>query len=133
MSDHKKIKTFVQQTLGCSCPEEVFSNIDCRLNISIDKILLSHKINIGNKLLIFIVELEEPDLLKEILISLLDTGKRERDKGGFNRFRLVLASDRPDLMHKHAFDIFGALEKDERVHLHVVHKNDIKTVLSVEC
>ena len=121
-----EIKTFVQQTLGCGCPEEVFSHIDCQLNIPLDTFLLSHRINIGNKLLVFIVELKGHDSLREALTSLLDAGKKERDSGGFNRFRLVLASDNPDLMQKHAFDIFDTLEKDERIHLHVVHKNSCK-------
>jgi hypothetical protein len=123
-----KIKPFVQQTLGCSCPEEVFSHIDCRLNIPVGRILLSHKINVGNKLLIYIVELKDSYSLKDALTSLIYAGKKERDTAGFNRFRLVLASDKTQLMKKHAFDIFDALEKDERVHLHVVHKDEVKAL-----
>ena len=120
-----KIKTFVQQKLGCGCPEEVFAYIDCRSNIPLDKILLRNKINIGNKLLIYILELNDSDSLKETLTSLVNAGKEERDRGGFNRLRIVLAADKPSIVHKHAFDIFDTLEKDERIHLHVVHKDDI--------
>jgi hypothetical protein len=122
----EKIKAFVQKTLGCGCPEEVFSYIDCRSNITSDNILLKNKINIGNRLLIFIVELHDPDPLKETLTLLVDTGKKERDRFGFNRFRLVLAVEKPNMVHKDAFDIFDTLEKDERVHLHVIHREEIK-------
>jgi hypothetical protein len=37
----------------------------------------------------------------------------------------VLAADKPSIVHKQAFDIFDKLEKDDRVHLHIVHKEDI--------
>ena len=119
-------KTFVQKTLGCGCPEEVFTYIDCRSNIPLNNILLSNKINIGNKLLIFIVEVNNPDSLKETLTSLVDEGIRERDSIGFNRFRIVLAIDKPGMFKRYACDIFDTLERDERVHMHVVHKDDIQ-------
>ena len=51
---------------------------------------------------------------------------KERDSFGFNRYRLVLAADNPSIFKKHACDIFDTLEKDERVHMHVVHKDDIE-------
>jgi len=125
MVKKEKIKTFVQKTLGCGCPEEAFTYIDSRSNIPLNNILLSNKINIGNKLLIFIVEVNDPDSLKETLTSLVDAGTKERDGFGFNRFRLVLAADNPGTFKQHACDIFDTLEKDERVHLHVIHKDDI--------
>ena len=125
MLQKEKIKTFVQKTLGCGCPEEVFTSIDCRSNIPLNNVLLRNKINIGNKLLIFIVEVNTHDSLKETLTSLVDAGIKERDCGGFNRYRLVLAVDNPSMFKQHACDIFDTLEKDERVHIHVVHKDDL--------
>jgi hypothetical protein len=125
MLEKEKIITFVQKTLGCGCPEEVFQYIDCRSNIPSKNILLSNRINIGNKLLIFIVEINDTDLLEETLGSLVDAGIKERDGSKFNRFRLVLAADNPSVFKQHAHDIFDTLEKDERVHLHVIHKDDV--------
>jgi hypothetical protein len=56
----ENIKTFVRQTLGCACPEEVFKRIDCQSDIKLnDNILLSSKINVGNKLLIYVVEIND--------------------------------------------------------------------------
>jgi hypothetical protein len=125
MLQKEQIKLFAQKTLGCGCPEDVFTYIDCRSNIPLNNILLSNKINIGNKLLIFIVEVNDPDSLKETLKSLVYTGIKERDGSGFNRVRIVLTTDNPGTFKKHACDIFDSLEKDERVHLHVIHKDDI--------
>jgi hypothetical protein len=125
MVQKEKIKIFVQKTLGCGCPEEVFTYIDCRSNIPLNNILLRNKINIGNKLLIFVVEVNDFDSLKETLTSLVDAGTKERDSFGFNRFRIVLAADNPSIFKQHACDIFDTLEKDERVHMHVVHKDEI--------
>ncbi len=122
----EKIKTFVQKTLGCSCPEEVFTHIDCRSNIPLNNMMLRNKINLGNRLLIFVVEVNNYDSLKETLTSLVDAGIRERDSIGFNRFRLVLAADNQGILKKRADDIFDTLERDERVHMHVVHKDDIQ-------
>jgi len=121
----EKIKVFVQKTLGCGCPEEVFKYIDCRSNILLNNILLSNRINIGNKLLIFVVEASNFDSLEETLISLVDAGIKERDSGKFNRVRLVIAVDNPSVFTRHVYDIFDTLAKDERVHLHIVHKEEI--------
>jgi len=85
----EEIKTFVRQTLGCGCPEEVFQYIDCQSNISVDDIPLMGKINIGNRLLIYIVEINDINSLKNVLSFLIGKGMKERDGSNFNRFRLV--------------------------------------------
>ena len=125
MGQKEHIKTFVQKTLGCGCPEDVFTYIDCRSNIPLNNIRLRNKINIGNRLLIFIVEVNDPDSLKETLKSLVDAGTKERDGVGFNRVRIVLVADSPGTFKQRACDIFASLEKDERVHLHILHKDEI--------
>jgi len=132
MGQKEHIKTFVQKILGCGCPEEVFTYIDCRSNIPLNNILLNNKINIGNRLLIFIMEVNDPDSLKETLKSLVDAGIKEKNGSGFNRVRIVLVADNPGTFKQNACDIFDSLEKDERVHLHVIHKDEIKE-LRAEC
>ena len=58
----QKIKEFVRKTLGCNCPEEVFQNIDCKSDVTIDEnIALDYEINIGNRLLIFAASIDEVD------------------------------------------------------------------------
>ncbi len=124
MAHHEKIKAFVQQTLGCGCPEEVFYSIDYQSNIKVnDQILLRDKIIIGKRLLIYVVEVNNTDYLNQTLPFLFDIGKKERDEKGFNRFRLVVAADAFNEIKQVAENIFKNIEKDEKVHLHFVLKN----------
>ena len=56
-------------------------------------------------------------------------GKNERDKKGFNRFRLVIVSDKTNEIKQVAHTMFEVLEdKDEKVHLHIVNKNEFPTL-----
>lgn len=122
----EKIKTFVKHTLGCACPEEVFEYINCQSNIKLnDDIVLSNKINIGNRLLIYVIETNNPGSIKNNLPFLINTGKTERDNLRFNRFRLVLVTDTLDEIKATAESIFNTINKDEKVHLHVVHKDKV--------
>ncbi|MBU2578223.1 hypothetical protein KKA69_05370 [Patescibacteria group bacterium] len=127
MKNYENIKTFVRQTLGCGCPEEVFEYIDCQTNITLNYGVLCNRINIGNRLLIYIVEVHNGDSLKNVLPILIAMGKKERDNLKFNRFRLVLASDNIDKTKKVAEDIFRTIEKDEKIHLHIILKTDLPT------
>jgi hypothetical protein len=123
--DRDIIKTFVQKTLGCGCPEEVFKYIDCQFNIKIDDIVLSSKINIGNRLLIYVVNVNDQKSLKNILSFLINTGKNERDNLNFNRFRLVLMTDKLSEIKETAETIFRTISEDEKVHLHVIDKKKV--------
>ena len=66
------------------------------------------------------------ELLKDTLKSLVDAGRNERDSFRFNRFRLVLAADNPGMFKQHIYDVLDSLERDERIHVHVVHIAEIK-------
>jgi hypothetical protein len=123
--DKEIIKTFVKQILGCACPEEVFEYIDCKSNIQLNDIVLSNKINIGNRLLIYLIEIINPGPIKNILPLLLSAGIKERDGLGFNRFRLVLVSDKVDEIKEVAESLFKTTNKDEKVHLHVISKDKV--------
>ena len=127
MTNNEKIKLFVIQTLGCACPEEVFQYIDCQHNIKLnDDILLHNKINIGNRLLIYIVEMNNPSFIKINLPLLIETGKKERDNSGLNRFRLVVVTESVNQIKHIAGSVFENLKyKDDKIHLHIIHKNEI--------
>ena len=121
--DRDAIKFFVQRTLGCGCPEDVFKFIDCQFNTKLnDEIVLRNKINIGNRLLIYVLEVNNTAPVRNILPFLVNAGKTERDNLKFNRFRLVLVTDRVDEIKESAGSLFNAINKDEKVHLHVIHK-----------
>ena len=123
--DRKKIKAFVQNTLGCGCPEEVFQHIECESGIDYHGIKLLYKINIGSRLLVYVLPVKTSDSLKKLLPRIVDIGKGERDGAGFNRFRLVLASDNGEAMRQIAEDLFESIQKDENIFLHVLPKSSI--------
>jgi len=127
---NKKIKFFIQKTLGCNCPEEVFRHIDCQSHVPVNKIIVKNRFNIGNRLLIYVIEVSDTISLQTILPLLLHAGQKERDEAGFNRFRLVLETDRAHEVKRAAEEIFKGISKDEKIHLHVIHKENIPDCLS---
>jgi hypothetical protein len=122
MMNDKEIKVFVRETLGCGCPEEVFQYMDYQSNIMSGDVLLRARINVGNRLLIYVVDVEKRESIRNILSRLIDIGKKERDDLGFNRFRLVLASDNMNEIRRTSEELFRDSGKDEKVHLHIVQK-----------
>ena len=123
MQMHPKIKRFVQETLGCSCPEEVFNKIDYQKE---SDGISGRKITVGDRLLIYIISTDRESDIQGVIDSALERGVVERDKKGFNRFRLVLVTSCPDelrSMSENAFDSSG--HTDEKTHLHIVSESDV--------
>ena len=121
-----KIKAFVRQTLGCTCPEEVFDFVDCQRDIELPpQILLTNKINIGNRLLIYIVETDDIIFTRIKLPVIFQLGKKERDSKAFNRVRVVIVIDKVDEIKLIAENIFKNLpDKDDKMHLHLISRNE---------
>jgi hypothetical protein len=125
MINKERIKTFVRETLGCGCPEEVFQYIDCQSDIQTEDIRLRARINVGNRLLIYIADADDPKSLRNLLPRLLEIGRKERDRLGFNRFRLVLTADHTGPIAESAGEVFrDDASVDEKMHLHVVRRTD---------
>ena len=123
MQMYPEIKRFVQEALGCSCPEEVFNKIDYQKE---NDGISGRKVNVGDRLLIYIISIDRKSNIQGVITSALEQGVEERDKKGLNRFRLVLVSSRPDELRssaEHAFDSSGYT--DEKTHLHVVNESDV--------
>jgi hypothetical protein len=123
----ERIKHFIQHTLGCSCPEEVFQSIDVRSNLRLSSfITLDSAIIIGNRLLVYIAEAGSAGCIEEHLPVLVAAGKKERNEKGLNRFRLVLVADNPEEVRQIAVRQFEELRgNDEKVHLHVISRSAI--------
>ncbi|MBN2271112.1 MAG: hypothetical protein JXN61_10890 [Sedimentisphaerales bacterium] len=122
------IEQFVRNTLGCTCPDEVFERIDCRAKFALPGgITLDYRINIGGRLLIFVLDIDRFDSVASILPLLVSAGIEDRDNAGFNRFRLVLLAESPDRLSDNAFDLFNSLPTDEKTHLHILAKKDFPT------
>ncbi len=125
MTENKAIKDFVRNTLGCNCPEEVFKYIDCRSIENIDEYIEpAYEINIGNRLLIFAAAIDEVDSLRSAIPKLVRAGIKKRDENKFNRFRLVLLTAPEIDIAEQASEIFSSLAADDKVHLHVINKDD---------
>jgi hypothetical protein len=125
MRNEDLIKTFVKKTLRCNCPDEVFNLIECQSNISLSHLILGRKINIGNRLLVYIFEVKDEESLNHVLPFLIESGKAERDELGFNRFRLVLATESKSSVREVAQNIFNNINQDEKIHLHIISKKEI--------
>jgi len=123
MADREKIKAFVQDVLGCGCAEEVFRIIELRQETMAG--MPCDRINIGNRLLVYIIRTDDPEFVRRELPGLVRAGVEERDRNGFNRFRLVLATDeaRVEIAAMSAYKRLSAV--DDRTFLHVVNKDQI--------
>jgi len=123
--NNQQVIDFTKNTLGCTCPDEVFQNIKFKSNIKLtENITLLNRINIGNRLLIYIIEIEQQDV--DTLISkAVNHGINDRDKNNFNRVRIVLLSDSPEDISKKVYEIFNHLGPDEKTHLHIIPKDQL--------
>ena len=71
----ESIIRFVRETLSCTCPDEVFQYIECKSDVSVgDNLVLDYEINIGNRLLIYMVAVDEADPINSLLPQLVRIG-----------------------------------------------------------
>jgi hypothetical protein len=126
MKSKLRIKKFVQNVLGCTCPDKVFEQIEDRM-VAPTSSPHTRSITIGGRLLIYVWEVDELMDLQEGLLAMLQTGKEERDACGLNRFRAVLASANPQTVELQARFYFSQFEdRDECMHIHVVSESVLK-------
>jgi len=103
--------------LGCSCPDEVFNKIESH---PLEK-YRGLKINIGDRLLIYLIDADSQTPLLEQLPLIIEQGITERNEYGFNRFRLVIHSLYPEEIQELLFEVFNQTKfKDDKTHLHVL-------------
>ncbi len=123
MNSKEAIISFVRETLGCQCPQEVFEHIDMAYTPERD---IKLRINVGDRLLIYVAEIEDPDSLDAILEKLVRAGREEIDFSGLNRFRLVVAAEDLKSIKDSLLEKFDAIRQgDEKAHLHVLDRNDL--------
>ena len=129
MSSECHMKDFVRNILGCTCPDNVFEQIEDKPVVSSGS-PHTRSIIIGGRLLIYLWKVKEADRLKEHLLAMLEAGKKERDEKGLNRFRAVMAVDiaaqHLEAAAKSYFSQYAG--KDDRIHLHVVSAADLKNI-----
>ncbi|MBE0586235.1 MAG: hypothetical protein IH612_21025 [Desulfofustis sp.] len=127
-----QIKNFVQQTLGCGCPESVFQSM------LTDQFTLPEVPNapiirllIGQRLLIYLVASNTGRPWSPGQLTLLTArGLQEREQHGYNRLRLVIIlAEHTDHQQQTMERSFSALQgTDDRLHLHVISARDSSLV-----
>ena len=124
----ERVHQFIRGTLGCGCPDEVMQWIVCSRSEAVpEHDLMLTRIDVGGRLLVYVIEGEEaPENAVRALPALLAAGVAERDRSGFNRLRLVVASDDPEAIAPLAQFVFSDnAPHDDHVHLHVVSIHDL--------
>jgi hypothetical protein len=125
------VKDFVVNVLGCGCPEEVFSFILLdTVPGPVGGIPMEFTIRIGGRLMVLGVAGETLRSQEGSLATLVATGMGIRDGEGFNRLRIVVASDDPELEALLRPAFAGVPGLDERVHLHVVKRELLDKMLT---
>ena len=132
MPTKTNIENFARNILGCDCPDEVFDVIECdRGNPDTDGYAV--RISIGGRLLVYVVEADDMDVVRKTLPRMLRAGKTERDEKKMNRFRAVVSTDEVEALEGAAKRIFeDSGQKDEKVHLHVLGKDAVAGIYG-EC
>ena len=118
-ADKEQIKSFVQERLGCTCPDAVFDSI--RVADHSD-IFTSASIvyDIGRRLFVALLIPDDWHDIEQTLDRLVDIAMHYRDQRGYNRFRFVIATHEEEAASA-LNAAFNALSgKDDRVHLHVI-------------
>jgi hypothetical protein len=125
--DHEKAKCFVRDTLGCQCPDSVFDRIDYQENADIlGKDAIVKRLLVGNRLLIYVLEIDDAINLPILLPRLVKNAKSERDSQGYNRLRVVIAAENAVTILPVAESLFAEIEDiDPKVHLHVLGKDEV--------
>ncbi len=120
------VERFIRETLGCACPDAVFEHIDSRCQVALGPAILSRRINVGHRLLVYLLECDDPGVIGLWLPEVLSRGLEERDREGFNRLRVVVGTDNSQPVSQAAQRAFESQEGvDERVLLHVVDKRSV--------
>lgn len=124
------IRRFVQGTLGCGCPEDVFRQIELETITEPSGTGLMTRLVIGQRLLVYVAVPTASTQFPKQLADLARHGRRDRDEKSLNRFRLVLVSYGCAATEKRLREAMdGALEGDDRAQVHVVPRSAVPTLL----
>lgn len=129
MTSRQRIKDFVQQILGCTCPDKVFEHIEDR---QVAPLAAPHtrSITIGGRLLIYIWHVRDTSDFAADLQAMVAAGQKARDEQGLNRFRAVLAVEKGlqqfDARAKACAGRF--VENDDRLHIQVISSAALQNI-----
>lgn len=120
-AERDTIERFVRGTLGCGCPDEVFEHLVISRIPAIAGRPPIVQLQVGSRLLIHVVAPPDGAAANGWIEQLAANGRAARDRHGYNRFRLVIASPAPPKAAREIQDRFArAIVGDEKAHLHFV-------------
>lgn len=120
-----RVRAFVRDVLKCGCPDSVFADI----RIGLPTLYDTHgvegglEILIGRLLLVAVVPFEGVGSPETDIPLMLELGRRVRDEGGLNRYRLVLVGV-PETDRQAELQALSAT-LDPRLHIHLVDEVDL--------
>jgi hypothetical protein len=124
------IEHFVRGTLGCGCPDEVFQDVVIDRLPAVAGRPAIVQLLVGSRLLIHVVAPPEGAAVNGWIEQLVSHGRAARDRHGYNRFRLVIASQVLPASAREIRDRFArATVGDDKVHLHFVGSDQLPAVL----
>jgi hypothetical protein len=113
------VKRFVRDELGCTCPESVFETVQLTRSPEwFSGLPANYLLAIGNRLLVLVVRAGDGDDPESAIEPLLVRGRALRDRGGYNRFRLVVEIPASANSRPLSPDCRTLLSSDDRLHLH---------------
>lgn len=130
--DRASIEHFVRRTLGCGCPDEVFQHLVVSRLPAVAGRPPIVQLQVGSRLLIHIVAPPEGAPPNGWIEQLAANGRTARDRHGYNRFRLVIASPEPLASARELQERFArAIVGDEKAHLHFVGSDQLPAGLEL--
>jgi len=130
-ADRASIERFVRGTLGCGCPDEVFEHLAVSRLPPIAGRPPIVQLQVGSRLLIHVAALPGDAATCSWIEQLASSGRAARDRHGYNRFRLVIASPVPPASARELEDRFArAIVGDDKAHLHVVDRGELPAGLA---
>jgi len=125
-ADRDSLERFVRDTLGCGCPDEVFQHLVVSRLPPIAGRPPIVQLQVGSRLLIHIVAPPEGASPNGWIEQLAANGRTARDRHGYNRFRLVVASPTPPASGREIQERFArAITGDDKAHLHFVGRDQL--------
>ncbi len=115
-SEKANIIDFLQNSLSCGCPMDVFDHYLVRIirGPLLDYVMMV----IGDRLLVYLLPYDKNLLTPKHVHHMMDKGRYERDSKGLNRFRFVLVGVPGEQQAELAEEV-GFLD-DPKIHLHFV-------------
>ena len=131
-ADLVSIEHFVRGTLGCRCPDEVFQSIAISHLPAVAGRPPIVQLLVGSRLLIHVVAPPTEMPGDGWIEQLATNGRAARDRHGYNRFRLVIATATPLAAARELAARFSrAVLGDEKAHLHFVCSDQLPAGLEL--